>query len=199
MMIRAVTLFSLMLTVGCASIIKEAAESRPALKSAPLWTIGSLVEEPHVDSANLQLLPGTKKREASVGKPKGPIIVTYLLEHWAQGDHRLIIEVEARAAIEKWIVSVRGGAEVGNRLIKTKELRISKPTYESRAFRERRYYQLGGLTGLDRLLVTVEGVLNEQSISETVSVALVKSSVAPRICGQGDKSCLQLLPAVITF
>lgn len=199
MMIRAVTFFSLMFTVGCASVMKEAAESRPALESAPLWTIGFLVEEPQVDSANLQLLSGSKKREASVGKPQGPIRVTYLLEHWGQDDHRLVIEVEARAAIEKWIVSVRGGAEVGNSLIKTKELRISKPADESRAFRERRYYQLGGLTGLDRLLVTVEGVLNEQPISETVSVALVKSSVAPRICNQGDENCLQLLPAVIKF
>ena len=181
MMIRAVTFFSLMLTVGCASIMKEAAESRPALASAPLWTIGS------------------KKREASVSKPQGPIRVTYLLEHWGQDDHRLVIDVEASGAIEKWIVSVRGGAEVGNSLIKTKELRISKPAGKSRAFRERRYYQLGGLTGLDRLLVTVEGVLNEQSISETVSVALVKSSLAPRICDPGDENCLQIMPAVITF
>jgi hypothetical protein len=199
MMIRAVTFFSLMLTVGCASIMREAAESRPALASAPLWTIGSLVEEPHVESTNLQLLSGSKKREASVGKPQGPIRVTYLLEHWGQDDHRLVIDVEARGAIEKWIVSVRGGAEVGNSLIKTKELRISKPAGKSRAFRERRYYQLGGLTGLDRLLVTVEGVLNEQSISETVSVALVKSSLAPRICDPGDENCLQIMPAVITF
>ena len=179
--------------------MREAAESRPALASAPLWTIGSLVEEPHVESTNLQLLSGSKKREASVGKPQGPIRVTYLLEHWGQDDHRLVIDVEARGAIGKWIVSVRGGAEVGNSLIKTKELRISKPAGKSRAFRERRYYQLGGLTGLDRLLVTVEGVLNEQSISETVSVALVKSSLAPRICDQGDESCLQIMPAVITF
>ena len=204
MMHRLLVIIGLLSLVACTTLLSQGPQGNTQEistgASEPLWTMGSLndtaanhpqphgrAEDPSVEREKI-VSPG-------IGKPQGPLRVQYLLEQWGQDDHRLIVEVEAQMPLSAWSIVIEAMDQQSRYPIKARELALAKSDSSSRAFRDRRYYQLGSLAGVDRLLVTAKAELLGRAVSKTVSARLKENSIAPRICKDSEGVCTKVLPA----
>ena len=208
MMLRLVVIIGLLSLVACNMILshgpQDNTEETGTGASQPLWTIGSLnnslANHPRQQGRPQDPLVARKKTVSpGIGKPQGPLRVQYLLEHWGQDDYRLIVEVESQMPLSAWSIVIEALDQKSRFSIKARELALAKADSGSRAFQDRRYYQLGSLAGVDRLLVTAETELLGRAVSKTVSVRLKENSTAPRICKNNERVCTKVLPADTTY
>lgn len=204
MKLRLVVIIGLLSLVACTTHLSDElldnSEETTIGASEPLWIIGSLnhlVANPPRQQGRAQdpSLERNKIESQGTGKPHGPFRVQYLLEHWGQNDYRLVVEVESQTPISAWSIGIEAQDQQSRLPIKTRELALSKADSDSRAFQDRRYYQLGSLAGFDRLLITAKTELLGRAVSKTVSVRLKESSIAPRICKDNEDVCTKVLPA----
>lgn len=207
MMLRLVVIIGLLSLVACTTLSSRGPQGNTEATSPgvsePLWTMGSL-NDPIANHPQAQgrsedpLVERGKIVSPGIGKPQGPLQVQYLLEHWGQDDYRLIVEVESQMPLSAWSIAIEALDQQSRFPIKARELALAKADSGSRAFQDRRYYQLGSLAGVDRLLVTAETELLGRAVSKTVSVRLKERSIAPRICKDNEGVCTKVLPAETT-
>ena len=207
MMLRFFVIVGLLSPVACTTLLSQGLQGNiqetSTSASEPLWTMGSLNDpvanhpQPQGRAKN-PLVEQEKIVSPGIGKPQGPLRVQYLLEQWAQDDYRLIVEVESQMPLSAWSIAIEALDQQSRFPIKARELALAKSDSGSRAFQDRRYYQLGSLAGVDRLLVTAETELLGRAVSKTVSVRLKERSIAPRICKDNEGVCTKVLPAETT-
>ena len=208
MMLRFFVIIGLLSPVACTTLFSQGLQGNiqetSTGASEPLWVIGSL-NDPIANHPQAQgrsedpLVEREKIVSPGIGKPQGPLRVQYLLEHWGQDDYRLIVEVESQMPLSAWSIAIEALDQQSRFSIKVRELALAKAGSGSRAFQDRRYYQLGSLAGVDRLLVTAETELLGRAVSKTVSVRLKENSIAPRICKNNERVCTKVLPADTTY
>ena len=205
MMLRLLVIIGLLSLVACTTLLSQGLQGNiqetSTSASEPLWTMGSL-NDPVANHPQPQgrakdpLVEQEKIVSPGIGKPQGPLRVQYLLEQWAQDDYRLIVEVESQMPLSDWSIAIEAMNQQSRYPIKALELTLAKSDSDSRAFRDRRYYQLGSLAGVDRLLVTAKAELLGRAVSKTVSARIKENSIAPRICKDSEGVCTKVLPAI---
>jgi hypothetical protein len=153
--------------------------------NGPLWSVSS------AQMAGQSKEQGAKTHSRN-SKPQGPFSVEYVLEGWAEDDHRLMVRLQSSQGIIDWRVDLPQVLNAAPAIIKAKPL--SGDTQPSTT----KLFQFGALPDTSRLIFTVSTKTRSGPASKTFSIQLRDlEPPSSKTCTPTESDCVRLLPGVL--
>jgi hypothetical protein len=154
--------------------------------NGPLWSLSS------AQMARQSKEQGAKT-QSRTSKPQGPFSVDYVLEGWAEDDHRLMVRLQSGQPITDWWV------DLPQILNATPAIINAKAVSDDAKIPSTKLFQFGALPDASRLIFTVNTETRLGRASKTFSIQLRDEKLRlTETCAATESDCVRLLPGVLS-